>query len=496
MSMKKKKILFYITISILFLLIGTKSSPLYRINDWYDAECFFTMGKSMMKGMIPYLNLFEQKGPLLFFIYGIASFISKTNFLGVFILEIISYTVFLYYIDKIIKLFIHEKYSYILLPILSLLILSSRSFTHGGSCEEFCFPMLAMITYYLIKYLKSKQIKNIEVFIIGIISGLIFWMKYTLLGFTIGFCLIYLIEDLIEKKFKDLLIKAGYFLLGFLLTTIPWIIYFGIQKGGIQSLVDTYFLFNIKNYANDISLLQKLINCINTIKGVLFKYYQYLILILIPMLISIKYKIFFNDRKENIKLIIPTLLLLFFLFIGGTNFRYYSLPMQPFMIFGLLFIMILLEKRKFNKIILKYITPLSIMTILICLPIAYLRSPNTEYIKKDKSYYAQFTFLEKIKPNTTILNYGFLDGGFYLTTNTYPSTYYFHKININYDIYPKVLEEQRRYIKEGIIDYVIARNIKSKDKKFIEENYRLIDIHKQDYEKKERTYYLYEKKNN
>lgn len=481
---------------MLFLIIGTKSSPLYKINDWYDAECFFTMGKSMMKGIVPYLNLFEQKGPLLFFIYGIASLISKTSFLGVFILEIISYIVFLYYTDKIIKMFIHEKYSYILLPILSLLILSSRSFTHGGSCEEFCFPMIAIITYYLIKYLKSKQIMNIEVLIIGIMSGLIFWMKYTLLGLTIGFCFIFLIEELKDKNFKNLLIKSGYFLLGFLITTIPWLIYFGMHKGGIKSLIDTYFLFNITNYANDISFLQKLLNCINTIKGVLLKYYQYLILILIPMLISIKYKIFFNNRKENIYLIINTLFLLLFLFIGGTNFRYYSLPIQPFMIFGLIFIIILLEKIRINKIIIKYIIPFSIITILICLPIAYLRSPNTEYIRKEKSYYAQFTFLKKIKTNTTILNYDFLDGGFYLTTNTYPSTYYFHKINISYDIYPKILEEQRRYIKEGLIDYVIARNIKSKDKELLEKNYELIDIHKQEYEKKERTYYLYEKKNN
>ena len=133
LNMKHKKVLFYMLISILFLSIGTKSSPLYQINDWYDAECFFTMGKSMMHGIVPYLELFEQKGPLLFFIYGIASLISNSSFIGVFILEIISYTIFLFYIDKIIKIVIPEKYSYILLPILSLLILSSRSFTDRKS---------------------------------------------------------------------------------------------------------------------------------------------------------------------------------------------------------------------------------------------------------------------------------------------------------------------------------------------------------------------------
>ena len=77
--MKKKKIIFCLIIASLFLCMNTKSSPLYKLNDWYDAQCFFTMGKSMMNGLVPYLDLFEQKGPLLFFIYGIASIISNTK---------------------------------------------------------------------------------------------------------------------------------------------------------------------------------------------------------------------------------------------------------------------------------------------------------------------------------------------------------------------------------------------------------------------------------
>ena len=84
--MNKKKIMYCVFISFIFLLICTKSSPLYVLNDWYDAECFFTVGKSMIKGKVPYLDLFEQKGPLLFLIYGIASLISNNSFIGVFIL--------------------------------------------------------------------------------------------------------------------------------------------------------------------------------------------------------------------------------------------------------------------------------------------------------------------------------------------------------------------------------------------------------------------------
>lgn len=493
--MNKKKVLYCILISITFLLICTKSSPLYRINDWYDAQCFFTVGKSMINGKIPYLDLFEQKGPLLFLLYGIASLISNNSFIGVFVLEVISYSVFLYYVSKIIEIYLDKKYSYILIPIIALLMLPTKCFTHGGSCEEFCFPVLAILIYKYIKYLKNKDISNKDTIIVGILSGMLLWMKYTLLGFSIGFCITVLIKSLINKNYKNLISKVGYFVLGITITTIPWLIYFGLHKNGIKSLIDVYFLFNINSYANNYTLLQKLINCFNTIKGVIFRYYQYLILIIIPMVLSIKTKTFFKETKNNIYLLISTILLLITIFIGGTNFRYYSLPIQPFMIFGLIFIATIIKDKRINNIILnntKYIVPI---IIIVCLFISYYRSPNTKYISKNKLYYAQYTFLDSIKPNSSILNYGFLDGGFYFTTKTYPNQYYFQRNNIIYELFPNNTDEQKRYIKEKQTDYVIINNELAEDElKILKENYNLIDSHTQQYEEYTRTYYLYEKK--
>lgn len=493
--MNKKKVLYCILISITFLLICTKSSPLYRINDWYDAQCFFTVGKSMINGKIPYLDLFEQKGPLLFLLYGIASLISNNSFIGVFVLEVISYSVFLYYVSKIIEIYLDKKYSYILIPIIALLMLPTRCFTHGGSCEEFCFPVLAILIYKYIKYLKNNDISSKDTIIVGILSGILLWMKYTLLGFSIGFCITVLIKSLIDKNYKNLISKVGYFVLGITITTIPWLIYFGLHKNGIKSLIDVYFLFNINSYANNYTLLQKLINCFNTIKGVIFRYYQYLILIIIPMVLSIKTKTFFKETKNNIYLLISTILLLITIFIGGTNFRYYSLPIQPFMIFGLIFIATIIKDKRINNIILnntKYIVPI---IIIVCLFISYYRSPNTKYISKNKLYYAQYTFLDSIKPNSSILNYGFLDGGFYFTTKTYPNQYYFQRNNIIYELFPNNTDEQKRYIKEKQTDYVIINNELAEDElKILKENYNLIDSHTQQYEEYTRTYYLYEKK--
>ena len=74
--LNKKNILialYAFLIAFLTLMLASKNSFLYPFNDWVDANAFFTVGKSMFHGIVPYKDLFEQKGPLLYFIYGIPS---------------------------------------------------------------------------------------------------------------------------------------------------------------------------------------------------------------------------------------------------------------------------------------------------------------------------------------------------------------------------------------------------------------------------------------
>lgn len=61
-----------------------KSSFQYPLNDWGDTNCFFTLGRGIKHGIIPYLDLYEQKGPLLYFQFYLAALMSETSFIGVF----------------------------------------------------------------------------------------------------------------------------------------------------------------------------------------------------------------------------------------------------------------------------------------------------------------------------------------------------------------------------------------------------------------------------
>lgn len=117
--------------------------------------------------------------------------------------------------------------------------------------------------------------------------------------------------------------------------------------------------------------------------------------------------------------------------------------------------------------------------ILICVVLTCKTSSNFEFRKVKKEELVQYQFAEIInkKPEATLLNYGFLDGGFYTVTGIMPNIKYFHKPNIAYENYPIIMDEQNRYIKELVVDFVVIRVIKEEDSlqiPYLYENYNKI----------------------
>ena len=104
---KKRWLLIYSFITAaLVLLFCSKSSPLYPMNDWVDVQCFLTLGKGMLNGMVPYVDLYEQKGPVLYFIYAIVALFSNRSMFGQYLLEIITYGLFLYFSAKLAEIYL------------------------------------------------------------------------------------------------------------------------------------------------------------------------------------------------------------------------------------------------------------------------------------------------------------------------------------------------------------------------------------------------------
>jgi hypothetical protein len=76
------------------------------------------------------------------------------------------------------------------------------------------------------------------------------------------------------------------------------------------------------------------------------------------------------------------------------------------------------------------------------------------YDRDDLPQY-QFANIINETEDATLLNFGFLDGGFYYTADVLPNCPYFCYFNINSS---EMWETQYKYIRECKIDYIVTRH--------------------------------------
>ena len=80
---------FWVPIIILAVvtLLTVGSSPLFRTNPWDDSNAMLTMGRSMLHGVVPYRDVIDQRGPVLYAVFALGALFKETNFFGVFIVQ-------------------------------------------------------------------------------------------------------------------------------------------------------------------------------------------------------------------------------------------------------------------------------------------------------------------------------------------------------------------------------------------------------------------------
>ena len=476
--------LYALFISFIYLSVASKNSFLYPFNDWVDANAFFTVGKSMMHGIVPYRDLFEQKGPFLYLIYGIGSLISFKSFLGIFILEVLFWTVALIYLYKILKLFLSTRVSLLILPIFMSLIVTTRAFTHGGSAEEFCVPFFFITLYYFIKHFKVKELTKKEMLLNGIIAGLVLLIKYTLLGFWFGFTLAIFIDYIMQKDYKKAIIYPLVLLLGMFIPFTIFIIYFAINHA-VGDFFYNYFWVNITAYGGENINIFTRIN--NMLVGLFGAFYNnmvcYIVLLCAPILI---WKLDLKLRGK-ILLLVTLIITIVGVYVGLKFYRYYLLFILFFLGIGLLCLFNLLNKyiSKLNK----WYYPLIVVVVLISGFNAYYNSNNKAYfeIKKKDLFQYKFANIISEEENPSIVNMGFLDSGTYTLAGIYPSTYFFQKQNIKYEYFPDILDSFEEYIKNKETMFIVYYTLW--DEKLLKEkepylflNYDLIMSIQQDFE--------------
>ena len=471
------------------ITVCSTSSFLYPMNSWVDANCFFTVGKSMMNGLVAYRDLFEHKGPFLYVLHALAWLISNDTFLGVYILEVIAATFFLYYSCKSASLFLPEKTAWLVIPVSAVLVYTSPAFCQGDSVEELCMPFLAYAVWVGFRALiRDEDISAREYLIIGICAGLVFWSKFIIVGVYIGWFIVPAMRYILKKEYKKLFRAVAMVALGVLISTVPFVIYFGLNNA-IMDWVNVYlvgnlFLYNQLDGASS-TLAQNMKMGINEMFYDNRVYYLTCVFGLLWFFLRKKDKpvkslgsmafltwlfgwagaqfhvfgLLYLCRKKADKLAayVGTMLLstYFFTYMGGQDHAYYAFVFSVFVPLGVVAgLDVLMDLVPAVKGLLKHKAVPAVCTVL-AVVLAFWLTPNRSWMQVDRSELPQYQFKEIIEEveSPTLLNYGALDCGFYLTTNIVPNCKAFCKLNIPLE---GMNELQEMYVREGLCDFVVT----------------------------------------
>ncbi|MBE5823690.1 MAG: hypothetical protein E7308_06430 [Butyrivibrio sp.] len=483
--------------AFLILLFTTRSSFLYMCNNWDDVNSYFSMGKGMMNGMVIYRDLYDQKGPYLYLLYGIAYLISNKTFFGVFIFEVIAAAIFLFYGFKTIAARSNKAIVAFLTPVLAAGVYSSWSFYKGGAAEEFCLPMFAYSLYALDKILQERLdeagVKRAFA-IVGIFAGITAQIKYTMLGFYFGWFVIAVICCIFKTGAGDAFKKAIRFILFACIPSIPWLIYF-LATGSLDDWYRCYIYNNLFFYSkvDEVS------------RSVFSRFYELAKVLLFLIEDSFSYFIFiipgiflqlFMEKGILKRLVMPVMfgLTFFVIFFGGNKLQYYSIPLMVFAIWGLAYLGELLVKLPVKMTNLSSPVRTAILTasfaavLVISTVFAANNCVSSDFRKMDKESFWLYKAASYLNEKDTLVNLGGLDTGLYTITGIVPTCEYFQTNGIGL---PTLFKEQQRYVDEAATEYIIAVREAPLD---VDLRYELVDSFHSDEPEYEEDYYLYKRK--
>ena len=476
--------LVFLLFSAGILLLLSSASPLIPVNWDYDTNCIFTASRGLLHGKLIYRDLIEHKGTVLHLIYAAGALITPYGFTGLWLVEVVFCYLFMVISTKIQLLFVESKN--LLNPVITgavtMILYGCKAFYCGNTGEEFAILFVAVILYFCIRFVSENNINFTRTFAVGLCTSAIFWIKFNLCGTAVGVVVFFAVLLLIKKEFKSLLTAGAGVISGFAAVTVP-IILFYIIRGGINDLINVYFIMNIFKYhiySSNGSMAKSFLNPFLALPAHLANNNQLLVLIVTGLF-------FLYCRNKKLLPFFVTVLSFsfYFAFLGSENVAYYPFILTPFTIIGAvpvnrLITMITDGKKKALKFIAPFLSV--ILAALFCLPFI----ENKKYYGLPKEAYPSYTFTEIIKASDdqSFVCFDFIDSGFYTMMQVDPEVQYFSFLNADKD---HIVNTQKEYIRDNDYNFIITNNDTE-----VFEGYELIKAQQNPFDTTD-TFFLYQK---
>ena len=228
----------FVLLSTLFVLLP--SNPAYSPYTFRDSGVFLYTGWRILNGEIPYVNIWDHKPPIIYYINALGLAISNNSRWGVWVLEFISLYIAVYLGFQLMKR-IFGSYAAILGTFIWVFSLTFL-IVNGNLTEEYVLPL--QFGALLIFYRSSINSRNRSLYVlIGVLGGLAFFLKQTSIGIWVAIVTYLFIFGIKEKTLKNNIIEVLLICFGGLVIALVVSGYF-FAKGAIFEFWESAFVFN------------------------------------------------------------------------------------------------------------------------------------------------------------------------------------------------------------------------------------------------------------
>jgi len=366
-------LLSFVLSSVFLWFFSFSTSPAYSFEGG-DSSVFKIMGQAILQGRIPYKDIFDHKGPILYFIEAFGQLLYSGR-VGIFIIQIINLTTSVYLWLKTSRLFVSPLISLICVAItLSFLFFT---YTGGNISEEFSLLFISLALFESVKIILSLLKHSLlrTAILIGVCFGLSFFIRPNDAVAFIGGLMVGTFIFLVYKKEKSqvLWLLCGYSI-GFLVILIPLLIFFGIN-GAIGDLYYGLIDYN-SQYAGGFTTL--LIDSFRKDKRL------FLSIMVIPTLLV------YSSKYRNLLFLLVPSFIFGFLLLGGWLLEHYLIVWLPSVF--LMSVIFLFEQKN------KCLSVVSIIVVLLfcrCMQWRMLKLPIEAY-KTVRNYCNQDDYYKKL----------------------------------------------------------------------------------------------------
>lgn len=236
--------------AVLFsLLLFTSNSPLYRAYG-ADSAIFVTIGRAIARGAVPYLDLFDHKGPVIFYINALPQVIWPTVE-AVWALEVLGLFAALLALERIARGLGARSVLSVCGVQLAYLALMAINLDGGNYTEEYCNLFTLLAIAWGVELTKTNAPRWRHTLGIGVMFGLCAMTRLNnampIAGLVLALCV-----WMFCAHRRAFLRHAAAFVAGTALVVVPFLVYFW-AKGALDAFFYAAFTHNMRyaNYENE-----------------------------------------------------------------------------------------------------------------------------------------------------------------------------------------------------------------------------------------------------